>query len=113
MKVKIDGKEYEKGSEEYEWAMRVHRFRKRFIAKLPYCPKCGNRLAEYVFGLPIPEVMELAEDGYAILEGCCVSGDEPRYHCNHCDKDYGGIMDPEFEEYLKDEKKEKKHGKVR
>lgn len=99
MKVTIDGKKYEKDSEEYEWALRSHRFRERFIKKLPNCPKCNNRLAEYVFGLPIPEVSELPDD-VVILGGCCVTGSEPRYHCSHCDVDFDDELIEMNEDYL-------------
>ena len=56
------------------------------------CPVCGsNNIARYLYGMPaMDEKLERdIEDNKVICAGCCVSPDDPRYHCNDCGKDFG------------------------
>ena len=48
------------------------------------CPKCNNKLTEIVYGMPSSELFEAEERGEVILGGCCVSDDDPKYHCKKC-----------------------------
>ena len=56
------------------------------------CPYCGSeRIAEYLYGLygDDDELEQQEADGKVILAGCVVMYDDPKYHCNDCDKDFG------------------------
>ncbi len=56
------------------------------------CPFCGSHnAAEYLYGMPVmsEELQKDLEDNKVILGGCCISDEEPVYHCNECDKDFG------------------------
>ena len=57
------------------------------------CPNCkGTDIAEWVFGLPTQEFLEeWAKDEVKkkfCLGGCCVSNDDPEFHCNDCEEDF-------------------------
>lgn len=52
------------------------------------CPKCGERLIEIIYGMPGSDLFEAEERGEVILGGCCLSGDDPKYHCKNCNIDY-------------------------
>ena len=52
------------------------------------CPKCNNNLIEIVYGMPSSELFEAEERGEIILGGCCVSDNDPKYHCENCDIDF-------------------------
>ena len=49
------------------------------------CPKCNNNLIEIVYGMPSSELFEAEERGEVMLGGCCVSDNDPKYHCKNCD----------------------------
>ena len=56
------------------------------------CPECGKEeLVKIVFGLPAPELFELADKGLVKLGGCCVPidfrGNRNNYYCNNCDEE--------------------------
>lgn len=57
------------------------------------CPKCGRKLIEIIYGLPLAETFEAAERGEVILGGCCISSESPSYHCNKCFVDYSKNLD--------------------
>ncbi len=51
------------------------------------CLGCGSpRVAEIIYGLPAftPELEQALDAGRAILGGCCVTGDDPRWRCLDC-----------------------------
>ena len=56
------------------------------------CPACGSRnIANYLYGMPVMDE-ELERDianKIVICAGCCISEDDPLYHCNDCGKDFG------------------------
>ena len=64
---------------------------------LPNCPKCGDQLIEIVYGMPGPELFEASERGEVILGGCCITGDDPKYHCKKCKLDYSRDLKQSFE----------------
>lgn len=57
--------------------------------KCPICKK--EELVKIVYGLPAPELFELADKGLVKLGGCCVPidfrGNRNNYYCNNCEKD--------------------------
>ncbi|OQB35148.1 MAG: hypothetical protein BWY09_02417 [Candidatus Hydrogenedentes bacterium ADurb.Bin179] len=56
------------------------------------CPRCGSEnVARYLFGLPNwnPELMDKVTRKEVKLGGCCMSMNDPRYHCNACQLDFG------------------------
>ena len=61
------------------------------------CPKCGDQLVEIVYGMPGPELFEASERGEVILGGCCITGDDPKYHFNKCKLDYSQDLKKSFE----------------
>ena len=65
---------------------------RRTKKNLPVCPFCGGRhIAAYLRGMPAysEELMKAIDDGEIILGGCCISGNDPRWHCHDCKKDFG------------------------
>ena len=52
------------------------------------CPKCNNNLIEIIYGMPSSELFEAEERGEVMLGGCCISDDNPKYHCKNCDIDF-------------------------
>jgi DNA-directed RNA polymerase subunit RPC12/RpoP len=51
----------------------------------PVCPKCGStEVVRIVYGLPGPELLEEAKRGQIALGGCCVTGNDPQWHCHEC-----------------------------
>ncbi len=60
--------------------------------KRPPCPRCGSTsIAEIFYGLPVldEELNGALDRKEIVLGGCCVSGDDPRWHCNACEEDFG------------------------
>ena len=58
------------------------------------CPKCGEKLAPWVFGMPTGITFEKADRKEVILGGCEVFGNEPTWHCFKCNHDF----DEEFKD---------------
>lgn len=51
------------------------------------CPACGSaQVAEIIYGLPAfsPDLEAALESGHAVLGGCCVTGDDPKWRCLEC-----------------------------
>ena len=58
----------------------------------PACPKCGSdSVAAILWGMPAySEQLESdLEEGRVVLGGCCVTGDDPEWHCNACGREWG------------------------
>ncbi len=56
------------------------------------CPRCGSKnTAKILYGLPSlsDKLIKQLEDKEVVLGGCAVSLDNPKYHCNSCNKDFG------------------------
>jgi hypothetical protein len=54
------------------------------------CPACASAdVVPIVWGLPNEEDFKKAEAGEFALGGCCVSPDDPKWHCKACGKDFG------------------------
>jgi hypothetical protein len=47
-------------------------------------------VAKIEYGMPgwDPELEQLEKAGRIVLGGCCVTGDDPNRHCNHCGYDW-------------------------
>ena len=67
------------------------------------CPKCGNNLTEIIYGMPAPELFEAAERGEVILGGCCLSGDDPKYHCKKCKVGFSRDLKKEYKDQENEE----------
>ena len=50
------------------------------------CPECGGKLLTIVYGLPIDEIYEHAEEKGLYFAGCCV--DLYKYHCKKCGTEF-------------------------
>lgn len=62
----------------------------------PKCPYCGSEdIAEYIWGEPLLDenLFKALDNKEVILGGCCISDNDPQYHCNKCDKDFGKRKD--------------------
>lgn len=58
------------------------------------CPFCGKTdIAEILYGMPFfsDKLQKELEEGRIILGGCCISENNPEYHCNNCSKDFPKI----------------------
>lgn len=56
------------------------------------CPRCGSRnTAKILWGMPAfsEDLEEKLKNKEIVLGGCCVSDNDPSYHCNTCKKDFG------------------------
>lgn len=64
----------------------------RYGAAMNRCPKCGSeKIAPILYGMPaFDEEMERQLNNQELyLGGCCVSDNDPQYHCFGCGKDFG------------------------
>ena len=51
----------------------------------PKCPNCGtSKVAEILYGLPICIDKGKLDRGEIVLGGCCITGSDPKWHCNRC-----------------------------
>ncbi|MEV6301396.1 hypothetical protein AB0M02_18445 [Actinoplanes sp. NPDC051861] len=48
---------------------------------IPSCPECGLPGVPLLFGLPVPEARQAAEDGDLALGGCVTPGQAPNWQC--------------------------------
>lgn len=56
------------------------------------CPDCGsNRQALIFYGLPefTDDLRARLEAGSIVLGGCCISGEDPEWHCLDCRRQWG------------------------
>ena len=52
------------------------------------CPKCGSKsIVPILYGMPSYEVLQDVEEGKLKLGGCCISGADPAYYCQRCNKE--------------------------
>ena len=59
---------------------------------LKKCPKCGSRRVGHIYyGLPLfnEEMFHRMKNEQLYLGGCCISDDDPLYHCFECGKNVG------------------------
>ena len=59
-----------------------------FLGYEPKCPNCGSKLLEIIYGMPDSEIGEKAMKGELFLGGCMISDENPKYHCNTCERSY-------------------------
>ena len=50
-------------------------------SKSDSCPTCGAVLIPIIYGFPGGDMFEQAERGEIELGGCCVSDNDPQFHC--------------------------------
>lgn len=58
----------------------------------PKCPECGSEnIAEILWGEPAfsKELEHDLETGRIVLGGCCITGEDPEWHCNDCGCEFG------------------------
>jgi transposase-like protein len=56
------------------------------------CPRCGSeRIARILYGMPAfpEELRRELEAGRAVLGGCVVTGNDPRWQCTSCRYEMG------------------------
>ena len=61
---------------------------------MPKCPKCGSKnIGRHIYGLLLfsDELLKEVDRGKIILGGCIILEGVPKYHCNDCDEDFGGV----------------------
>jgi len=63
------------------------------VSKKPRaCPVCGSsRIATYLWGMPDfsnKKIQNEIDEGKIIIGGCCISDDDPEYHCHECSTDF-------------------------
>jgi len=57
--------------------------------KKPKCPECDSEnVAAIAFGYPSSEMMEQSDRGDIVLGGCCVTEDDPEWHCYDCEHEW-------------------------
>ena len=55
------------------------------------CPHCGSRnTANILYGMPAfsEKFQKDLDNGKIVLGGCCITGFDPKKHCNDCGKDF-------------------------
>ena len=59
---------------------------KRYIRKCPLCK--SKHVAPIMYGYPGPGAVEDSEKGKVHLGGCIVDINNPKWHCNDCERDW-------------------------
>ena len=57
----------------------------------PRCPKCGSEnIARIIWGDPVfyDGLIQDIDEGRVHIGGCCVTGDDPEWHCNDCEEEF-------------------------
>jgi len=60
------------------------------------CPKCNStNICEIIYGYPADEeeYLKLAAEKKIYPGGCCVDPDNPIWHCNDCENNWGKATD--------------------
>ena len=64
-------------------------------AESPQCPTCGSSsVASILYGMPdfSDELQRELDAKRVTLGGCCITGDDPQWHCNECHEEFS--LDP-------------------
>ena len=69
-----------------------------FLGYEPKCPNCGSKLIEIIYGMPDSVIGKKAINGEVFLGGCMVENDNPKYHCNNCERSYFDNLNDYIEE---------------
>ena len=68
---------------------KYHRTGESMSKKKPQCPQCDSKnIAVIEFGFPSPEMIEGSDRGEIVLGGCCVTEDDPEWHCKDCEYEW-------------------------
>ncbi|MBM3896853.1 MAG: hypothetical protein FJ360_03860 [Thaumarchaeota archaeon] len=60
------------------------------------CTKCGSKnTVRIVYGYPSEETLAAAKNGKLVLGGCIVGSNDPVWHCNECQNNWGRREDDE------------------
>ena len=63
--------------------------RKRRRSKQPACPSCeSGDVIPIVYGMPGLELRDQADAGKVALGGCCISENDPEWHCKQCSHEW-------------------------
>ena len=55
----------------------------------PKCLSCGGaKVVPILHGMPSPEAQTWVDQGRIVLGGCCVTPEEPNWHCKDCRADF-------------------------
>jgi hypothetical protein len=55
----------------------------------PECPGChAHEAIPILYGDPTREAEQAARRGELVLGGCCVMGEDPKWHCRACERDW-------------------------
>lgn len=55
----------------------------------PPCPKCSTlKVIPIEYGYPNYEMYEESQKGKFVLGGCCVSDNNPNWHCTECENEW-------------------------
>lgn len=79
----------------------------------PKCPECGSgNIAEILFGMPAfdKELERALDEGRIVLGGCCITGEDPEWHCNDCGCEFGA--NPQAYKNWKTERDDKLKGVI-
>lgn len=58
------------------------------------CPHCGSRnTATILYGMPAfsEKLQRDLDSGKIVLGGCCITGYDPKKHCNDCGEDFANL----------------------
>lgn len=59
--------------------------------KAPKCPKCGSgSVAQIIWGDPVyyDGLIRDIDEGRVHIGGCCITGNDPDWHCNDCEEEF-------------------------
>ena len=62
--------------------------------KLETCPSCGSAtVADIIYGFPAmwcPKLRKKLDERKVVLGGCCITNNDPAWHCTSCGLDIDG-----------------------
>lgn len=73
------------------------RARRRQGRVYPACPRCGSSSVAWIqYGEPIltRELERGLASGRIVLGGCCITDNDPEWHCNVCELEFGHAVHP-------------------
>ena len=56
------------------------------------CPECGSGdIIPILYGMPALSARKREEEGKLYLGGCCITEDDPKWHCKKCATQFGKV----------------------